>query len=359
MRILKNAWDLICKNKPSIFPESINLTESDMNIIRTARMYPHIPDKIRKEFESTSQRGIKCESELLRGRKAVIYISAHSCSRNEMKSYLIDILAWLNFVSGIASPDCSKILNVYLLLTDERKRLPMVDTEPIDEIHANTAFTTSCSEMNDIFVYRREEWFKVLMHETFHCFGLDFSSSNGDKSNEHILSIFPAVDPNTDVRLYETFCEMWAEVFHLMFCLFPKFNRFSEKRYRQALLREQRFSICQSNKILRRAGYRYNEILTFPSSPLYKENTPALSYYVIKSILLWNLDRFVKWCSKYGTGKVPIQFKMNHIDQYCDLVEEMTQNDGGYGKTAEAMNNHKNAANSSRTLRMTSVDSHP
>jgi hypothetical protein len=385
MQILKHSWETICKNKPTILPEIKSLGDAGIKNIHSVSMYSHIPQKIRKEFESIKQIGITCEAELSGGRKCIIHIVApsHSFSRqepngfslentcippssspeyiayNSFESYVVDILTWLNFASSIASPQCAQTLHIYLLLTDAKKRIPDLDTEPIDQIHANTAFTTSCSPKNSIFIFRREEWFKVLMHETFHCFGLDFSSSIGDKSNERILSIFPAVDPNTDIRLYETFCEMWAELFHIMFCLFhKKCKKFSEKKYREALVKEQRFSIYQSNKILKCAGYNYKSILVFPSSPLYKENTQAFSYYVIKSILVWNLDKFIAWCSKYTKSTIPIQFDIDHIDQYCDLVEQLTKTDRGYTNATGKRPSREimNITDIAHTLRMTSID---
>jgi hypothetical protein len=242
-----------------------------------------------------------------------------------------------------------------LLLTDAKKRLPEIDAEPIDMIHANTAFTTSCSSTNEIYVFRREEWFKVLMHETFHCFGLDFSSSNGDESNQRILSRFPVLNSTTDIRLYETFCEMWAELFHILFCIFTtssgKCLAFSKSKFYNALHKEQLFSIYQSNKVLQRAGYKYKELFSLSISKKYNEKTPAFSYYVIKSIMLWNLDRFMKWCYKY-TNRIMLQFNQDNIAEYCDLVDELTKRDGGYKRIAE----RSMVDNTNDTLRMTSID---
>lgn len=328
-------------------------------------MYPHIPDKIRMGFESSHQSGVKCETTLKRGRKVVIYLATPTGSTD---TYLQNIIAWLNFASDIASHKCAQTLHIFLLLTDAKKRLPDIDTEPIDQINANTAFTTSCSSTNYIFVYRREEWFKVLMHETFHCLGLDFSASGGDESNQRILSLFKAVDPKTDIRLYETFCEMWAEVFNIMFCLFMnkrgKCAAFSNSKYFAALHGERRFSIYQSNKILRRAGYDYKTIISYPlnNHPKYLENTHAISYYVIKSMMLWNLDRYVKWCEMYcKENSPPIQFNHKYIAEYCDLVDDLVENDGGYGNTAENINTPTYMRGGSDpglsdTLRMTSID---
>jgi len=367
IQFLKRSWKSICKYKSSI--PALNptpITDQDLAHIKSAGMYPHIPEKIRREFESTEQQGARYETKLARGRKVEIYIAApKSLPTNE---YLNNIIAWLNFIDNVASHKCAQTLHIYLLLTDAKKRLPEIDTEPIDMIHANTAFTTSCSSVNDIFVFRREEWFKVLMHETFHCFGLDFSSSIGDKSNSHILSLFPNVDPKTDIRLYETFCEMWGEVFHLMFCLFTTSSgeclQFSESKFYKALRKEQLFSIYQSNKILQRAGYQYKELFSTSSSltkKKYNEKTQAFSYYVIKSLMLWNLDRFMKWCAKYAHESIQFNQDQDHIAEYCNFVEELTKRDGGYKKMTERINIRKNKAGGkniedTNTLRMTSID---
>ena len=377
-KILKNAWQRICKykHKSAFLHKTVDLTPDEISEIQKTSMYNHIPKEIRDDFESTSRHGVKYETKLLRGRHVNIYIVFPQSDIKLAKTqiYLENIIAWLNFVSEIASQECAQTLNIYLLLTDKIKEFPTIDIEPIDRIHANTAFTTSCSAVNDIFVFRREEWFKVFMHETFHCFGLDFSSSIGDESNSRILSLFPAINPKTDIRLYETFCEMWAEVFHLMFCLYTTKNgkcvHFSENTFSRALHKEQQYSIYQSNKILDRAYYKYVDLFSLPANnqPLYTEKTQAFSYYVIKSIMMWNLDRFVKWCVIYSdTAKhgPPIQFNHDHISNYCHFIEELVANDGNYKEMVERIersdnrNIQKNYAvlvANENTMRMTSID---
>jgi len=336
--------------------------ESDISTVKSTSMYPHIPDQIRREFETSQQTGVKCETTLKRGRKAVIYLVVPTGVRINTEICLKNIIAWLNFVSEFASPKCSQTLNVYLLLTNAKKLSPNVDAEPIDTVHANTAFTTFCLPLNNVYVFRREEWFKVFMHETFHCFGLDFSSSNGDVSNQRILSLFKAVDPNTDIRLYETFCEMWAEIFNVMFCIFMnkrgECTQFSNRKYFAVLQKERRFSIYQSNKILRRAGYNYKSIFMHPlnNKPKYAEKTQAFSYYVIKSLMLWNLDRFIRWCETH-CERGQIQFDHKYIAAYCDLVDEFAAKDEGYMReTAKITTSHKIEIHNTKTLRMTSID---
>jgi hypothetical protein len=372
IKILKRFWKSICKNKKEQSISTIRqLEDSDYSEIRENPMYSNIPDKIRRDFESSSQQGIRYNTTLKRGRNVAIYIAFPSKANLHTKIpiYLNNIIAWLNFISEFASSQCSQTLNIYLLLNDAKKQIPEIDTEPIDTINANTAFTTACSRVNYIFIFRREEWFKVLMHETFHCFGLDFSSSVGDESNQCILSIFPAVHPNTDIRLYETFCEMWAEIFYFMFCSFTnsagKPVGFSKSLFIREVRREQLFSIYQSNKVLNRSGFQYRDMMQQleKDKPQYRENTQAFSYYVLKSLMLWNIDAFLAWCVKNNGLRHIIQFDESRIPEYCEFVADLVKTDGSYKRMIERMNSplniniqHNNMYNMKTTMRMTITD---
>ena len=366
IRLLKGYWKSICSliSETSLPSPSPSQSQTDMSKIYNNAMYSYIPNKIRQEIESKTTSQLSFKTTLLRGRKVEIYIASSGYNEPDYKIYLKNMVAWLNYISEFASKKCAQTLQIYLLLTDAKKTIPEMDEEPIDKIHANTAFTTSCSPTNSIFIFRREEWFKVFMHETFHCFGLDFSALNVDESNRSILSHFPAVDPQTDIRLYETFCEMWAEIFHLMFCLFVSkdglCSQFSETRFKTALQKEQAFSIYQSNKVLRHAaaGLRYEELFASDHDKKYRENTQAFSYYVLKSALLWNIDEFMKWCVKYaGPEKHPLQFNAKHIAEYCDLVVGSSKRQS-YMRTIErrTLQKIKDIPDIENTLRMTAID---
>ena len=368
-RILKRYWKSICSE---ISKTSVPLTTKiAVDDIPMSDMYSYIPDKIRNEFETSQQSCFKCDIVLKSGRNVKIYIATPENRTINIKIYLRNIIAWLNFVGEVASPECAQTLNIYLLLTDAKKRFPDRDTDPIDMIHANTAFTTSCSSNNSIFIFRREEWFKVFMHETFHSFGLDFSSSGSDESNRRILSIFPVIDPSTDIRLYETFCEMWAEIFNIMFCIFMdkhgKYSNFESDRFFVTLQKERIFSINQSNKILRRTGYQYSDIFKRSSSQhsstklpsenhsYYHENTQAFSYYVIKSIMLWYLDKFIGWCLAHN-GDNLIQFNPKCIADYCDFVKELTEHDESYRQAVhKRTGGNSTVQNEDESLRMTKI----
>ena len=119
---------------------------------------------------------------------------------------------------------CSHKINIYLYFTHLKKYLP-TSGYYIDQSHANTAFTTSCKTITEINIFRHEEWFKVLIHESFHCMGLDFSEYEQTKIDKHVLSIFPV---NSDVRLFETYCEMWAEIINTLIISFVSYKNFDD-----------------------------------------------------------------------------------------------------------------------------------
>jgi hypothetical protein len=97
---------------------------------------------------------------------------------------------WLYVANHYASRECSQKMNIYIYFTDFKKVLPTSE-RMIHRENANTAFTTSCQTVTEINLYREEEWFKVLIHETFHNLGLDFSEVDDKSSRNAILKIFP------------------------------------------------------------------------------------------------------------------------------------------------------------------------
>jgi hypothetical protein len=381
IRLLKDSWDSICTIALSSQSSSFTtkkITENEIKHVRRATMYQYIPAKIRDCVETTKWVGYIHEGILQGGRKVRIFLTVPkgTKSSSQLRVYLHYVTVWLQFASTIAKSQCAEELSVYLLLTDSKKRIPSDDDELVDTVHANTAFTTSCSKQNEIFLYRREEWFKVFIHESFHCLGLDFSSKYDSTTNQCILSHFPAVDPRTDIRLYETFCETWAELFHLLFRLFtlktsetrrrtdfggggdgnPPFSGvicrpFSEKRFIRALRREQTFSLNQSNKILRLADLNYSDLFSKKDERrMYREKTQAFSYYVLKSACMWNINEYMNWCGKYCEGyPAPIQFIESNAGKYCELISQLA-------KTAQYREVHEKIGDkdATTTLRMTS-----
>jgi hypothetical protein len=137
------------------------------------------------------------------------------------------IVVWLDIALRFSGKECATTLDCYLFLTDDLKKVPKPPVQHIETTeggsksitpkHANTAFTYSCVPSSKIVLFRMEEWFKVFIHESFHCFGLDFSQMNIAESNRHMSKLFPKCHSNMDFRIYETYCETWAETINAVF----------------------------------------------------------------------------------------------------------------------------------------------
>jgi hypothetical protein len=237
---------------------------------------------------------------------------------------------WLYILNIYSSKTCVKNLTIYFYFTSLEKRLPQSNIVVLDEINVNTAFTYSCPKNSEIVVFRKEEWFKVFIHETFHNFGLDFSNMKINESTQHILKIFPV---NSYVNLYEAYSEFWAEIINALFCSFlnleNKNNLNQFLKYSEFFINfERTYSFFQLVKVLNFMGLTYKDLyLKNPKSELlrktmYKEKSNILSYYVIKTILLNSYQDFLKWCSINNSSL--LQFKKTIVNQklFCLFIEK-------------------------------------
>ena len=74
-------------------------------------------------------------------------------------------------------------------MTPIKKVLPSSPFVILSPTHANTAVTTTCTADGEICLFRKEEIFKVFIHETFHSLGLDFSSMSNTALNSKMKGI--------------------------------------------------------------------------------------------------------------------------------------------------------------------------
>jgi len=289
--------------------------------------YNVIPEIVRQRIE-TSMPDKKCVKIIfkIKERDYQLFFIYENLSKDEIKNRLKMTFIWLYLASYFANAKCSKTTHIFMYFTDLKKMLPNANGSPIDEEHANTAFTTSCSPESSIYLFRDEEWFKVLIHESFHNLGLDFSSLTNHGA-EIIRDIFPV---NSEVNLFETYCEMWAEMLNVLFVAY--FNNIGKsdsvilKEFEENIQFERRFSLFQCAKVLHFFGMDYHDLYEKTTDSIkirshkYKENTNVLSYYILKSILMFYLNDFMGWCHEFSKGS--LQFNKNVVDEYCKFIRE-------------------------------------
>jgi len=282
-----------------------NYTKTTVDYFPKGSSYDSIDDSIKTHIEEIKKQTTKVELIVL-DRVYTIFFVIPQRTPNHIDKYVKKINTWLQVASLYAKPGCSKTVTVYLYLTDLKKKLPEKDGFILDSENANTAFTTSCQPSTEIILYRREEWFKVFIHESFHNLGLDFTDQNVKKK---LQTIFPV---QSEFKLYETYTEMWAE---LMNIIFINVERGLMQNLSQDIQTEQKFSLFQTAKILDHFGMTYSDIFHKENHKKYKENTEIFCYFILKTLLLYNCNDFIEWLHDH---QKPVPNKVHKFIQ--DLI---------------------------------------
>jgi len=304
-----------------------------INSTNAANCKDDVDDYIPIEIKDSINKKRKHKTELIfhvRDRKIILSMyHFENISTALLNQHINRVYLWLYVASQFAPSKCSRTLNINIYFTDAKKRLPL-KKQPLQSIHANTAFTTSCSIETEINIFRQEEWFKVLIHETFHCLGLDFSDSKRDGANARILTIFPV---KSDVRLFETYCEIWAETINVMFIAFfsTRNNNITKmlEKTENMMHYERMFSLLQCTKVLKHFHLTYDELYKKDAlshskrKENYKEETQILSYYILKCIYMFHLNEYLEWCLSNNGETLNFHKTQENIEGYIVLLESL------------------------------------
>ena len=279
------------------------------------------PEQIKQHINKHTLYQLLYQFKLFNKTIRIIFLIENNSTRNIRKynKYVDNMLVWLTIISKVASPSCSKVLNVFVYFTSMKKVLPESQHMVLEANNVNTAFTTTCPVNSDIVIFRQEEWFKVFIHETFHNFALDFSDMNVTNAHKKILEIFPV---KSKVNLYEAYTEFWARIMNTAFC---SYLNLKDKKDVELFLAgmeyfinfERTYAFFQMVKVLDFMGLTYSALIKKDVSSqllrnsLYKEETNVLSYYVITTILMNNYQLFLSWCNNHNS---PV-FLFNHTNK--------------------------------------------
>ena len=246
--------------------------------------------------------------------------------------YIDYMLVWL-YIADIYSPvgnKCARQLKIFIYHTSLLKILPDTNIEILNQNNVNTGFSRTCPSNSEIVIFRKEEWFKVFIHETFHNFGLDFSSMNVIPYNQLILKLFSV---NSEVTLYEAYTEFWARIINALFCSFINMKNKNDidEFYTNAeffINAERMFAFFQTVKVLDFMSLSYDTLYKKTSlsenlrNTLYKEDTNVLAYYVLTLILLNNYQEFLTWCNTNNITILNFKKTTINLDKFCKFIEK-------------------------------------
>lgn len=142
----------------------------------------------------------------------------------------------------------------------------------------NSGFTFLLRD--EIFIFRKEEFPKVILHELIH-HDLNIHNDNFSEINKRRLMEHFKISEDTTLILNEAMIEMWATIFQLAFISLDYGLEF-----RRLYMMETMYSIYKSNQIKKNQEEKKNGI--------WRDNCNIYSYIIFKTILLLNLNEFIK-----------------------------------------------------------------
>jgi len=249
---------------------------------------------------------------------------------DKYNEYVDKMLMWLYIVNEYASKQCATQLTIFIYFTDTHKQLPESNLQVLDQTNINTAFTYTCPVNSEIVVFRKEEWFKVFIHETFHNFALDFSDMSMDICNRKIKQIF---DVESDINLFESYTEFWAKMLNSLFC---SYQLLEDKTNEGEFLVnceffinfERTYGFFQLVKALDFMGLEYHDLYSKKANSkvlrdtMYKEKTNVLSYYIITMVLMNNYQLFIGLCNKNNLQLLQFKKTPSNLESFCDFIEK-------------------------------------
>jgi hypothetical protein len=311
----------------------------------------HLPSSLAnkiRQAKSYHQRGYEIE---INGRNfCCMWISMKRRKNAFYERALYKVYLWL-FALCAFKPALKRLVHIYIYLLPDRKELPDHPGLRVDDIN-----TGSTSASKEIYIFREEEWFKVLIHETFH--SLDFSGSvSADSAAIQTMlqrECFPAL--RSEVLLFESYCEFWADVLHTFFVAYFSESKAVYKVANHLLSVELAFSRMQCVKVLRHYGLTYADL--FQSNKSFQETeSNSFAYYVLKCVMMQNSAEFLDWHFRMN-GANALKFKEENIVGFCQWLCAASRSKRTWESLAEAGVRFETALSKSvrQTLRMVCLE---
>jgi hypothetical protein len=295
-----------------------------------------IDSEIKQHIFNNSSYKLGYKFHINKRRVNVNFVLENDIHKDIYCNYIKDIMTWISIADKYSCNSCGKELNLYIYMTNIKKHLPRNRWDTISSMEVNSGLSDMCRRQSEIIIFRKEEWFKLLIHETFHNYGLDFSVMNINKLTSIMKNHFHI---ESEFLMFETYTEFWARLINVMFCTFKiednvKFTDFY--MFFQVLYYYERlFSILQCCKILSFMNLTFDMLINKKdkslSLQLYKESTNVFPYYIAMSILMIDPINFVNWC---GENNINI-FRFQKTDETITSFGNYIVNESSKEKTLQ------------------------
>ena len=262
------------------------------------------------------------------------FLASNNDEKNIIKKYIINSLKyvknWLYICDLYSSNLKINELNIKIFLTPFIKKNDNNENKSLSSYHVNSGYTQHSltnSNYKDIVIFRKEEWFKVFIHECIHAYNLDFNMLNYNNEINILQKEFKNI--NSEFLFNESYCEFWAQIINLSYYSLNQTTNYKDFliNFEINITLEKIFSIMQMNKILNYNNIDYNLLnnnnnLNF----YYKEDTNIFCYYILKTVLLYNYEEVFDWCNKNNINFLDFKKTSNNINSFLKLILKLKNN---------------------------------
>lgn len=352
--IIKNTLFAFYKNLSQAKQEKVNIEEKILDMtLMPINGDKYMTENIKKEVYKFKYNGLF--EFTVNNRKISLYISDYK--KKNYKKIIEKIKNILFFVTKYVDEDCVKKLNIHLYLTNQKKELP--SDQSIKEKNINSAFTYTkydeCIDDNHVYVYRKEEIVRALIHELMHAFNLEKKFRIDIRYNDELNKLFNI--ENSNLLLEEMLAETYASILNLVFS--EKISTVNKESFVKSYMKiyyiERDYLLFQCVKLLKLLKIKYEDLLNIGGIEKInlKTDTNVFSYIFLKAMLFIDLEKVFEVC--YGDKKL---IGCEKTDKFYEIIKDKYRSEEfmRYLKYGEKLYKREKNKTRKRTLRLTIVE---
>ena len=192
-------------------------------------------------------------------------------------------------------------ISITFFLTPLLKKLDITkdnNKEILGPKNVNSGFNYTCLSSGSIFIYRKQDFFKVFVHESIHGYGIDMALHNNfnqNKNYNNFLNLFALANKdNTNIGINEALTEFWTSLLYLCITSYQYSKNLHEFIYNFERLYkiEMVHALYQISKILHYNKLTYATFINNSNSN-YRENSHIFSYFIVKTLMLINHEHML------------------------------------------------------------------
>lgn len=233
-------------------------------------------------------------------------VSLNVYSLNKEDELLLKLANLVSFVYSLDRVDI-QYLSIDIYLVDQKKTISS-SSEIFTRNEINSGYCIT-GKTPEILIYRKEEIFKVLIHELIHAFQYD-SYEDNSKLIQHYQSKYNI--SSEKINSNEAYTEIWANIIN---CYLISKN-IGRNRYNLFLIliaMEKEFSYFQAEKVIYLSKLNYDDKKQTIDINM---DTNVLAYFIIRSELYKGLNRFLRFCKNHNRNYIKIEnddLWLNHL----------------------------------------------